>query len=147
MSNDGALRAARQPSCPDYCGAGKKHRRQRRITASADGTRAALSLARGTSACPQSGSSENRLDDLFGKSARTFCRYLHRGRPVRIKLAPRFVPSVPRSWIRAEISVRPTGRAAFLRHYDVTSLGPLTRVKRSCGGHRQRTEFEPNRLF
>jgi hypothetical protein len=61
--------------------------------------RAALSLARGTSACPRSGSSENRLDDLFGKSARTFCRYLHRGRPVRISFVPRFVPSVPRSWI------------------------------------------------
>src|SRR5262249_12213161 len=72
-------RAARQPSCPDYLQRRKKHRHQRRITASADGTRAALSLARGTSACPRSGSSENRLEDLFGKSARTFCRYLHRG--------------------------------------------------------------------
>src|SRR5262245_37090939 len=41
--------------------------------------RAPPSLSRGTSACPRSGSSENRLDDLFGKSARTFCRYLHRG--------------------------------------------------------------------
>src|SRR5262245_53751771 len=97
MPNDGAQRVDLHALI--ICSAGKKHRRQRRITASADGTRAALSLARGTSACPRSGSSETRLDDLFGKSARTFCRYLHRGRPVRISFVPRFVPSVPRSWI------------------------------------------------
>src|SRR5262245_53021788 len=77
MPNDGAQRVSLHALI--ICSAGKKHRRQRRITASADGTRAALSLARGGSACPRSGSSENRLDDLFGKSARTFCRYLHRG--------------------------------------------------------------------
>src|SRR5262245_50373311 len=77
MPNDGAQRVSLHALI--ICSAGKKHRRQRRISASADGTRAALSLARGGSACPRSGSSENRLDDLFGKSARTFCRYLHRG--------------------------------------------------------------------
>jgi hypothetical protein len=30
-----------------------------------------------------------------------------------------------------------------LRHHDVIRLRPLTRVKRSCGGHRQRTGSEP----
>ena len=29
------------------------------------------------------------------------------------------------------------------RHHDVIRLSPLKRVKQSCGGHRQRTEFDP----
>jgi len=30
-----------------------------------------------------------------------------------------------------------------VRHHGVIRLGPLTRVKPSCGGHRQRTGFDP----
>ena len=34
-----------------------------------------------TSACPAVGQLVNRIDDLFGKRARTFCRYRQRGQP------------------------------------------------------------------
>jgi len=91
----------------NICSAGKKHRRQRRITASADGTRAAHCPPRGDLGLSAVGQLRNRLDDLFGKSARTFCRYLHRG-PSRTcpSFVPRFVPSRPRSLlIRVEVQL------------------------------------------
>jgi hypothetical protein len=34
-----------------------------------------------TSACPTVGQLVNRIDDLFGKGARTFCRYRQRRQP------------------------------------------------------------------
>ncbi len=45
-----------------------------------------------TSACPAVGQLGNRLADLFGKRARTFCRYLHHG---RFRVCPSFVPICP----------------------------------------------------
>src|SRR5262249_57359969 len=101
------------------CSAGKKHRRQRRITASADCTRAALSLARGGSACPRSCSSENRLDDLFGKSARTFCRYLHRGPSRTCPILSHDLSSLSREAARSGRSPAPKGgnRCLLLKVY------------------------------
>ena len=36
---------------------------------------------------------------------------------------------------------------APLRHHEVIRLCPLTRVKRSCGGHRRRTESDPTAVI
>src|SRR5262249_23622670 len=95
------MRTARQPSSREYS------QRRKKASAPAQDYSVCRWHARRpfppaeTSACPAVGQLGNRLDDLFGKRARTFCRYLHRGRPARVpNFVPRFVPSVPRrlSW-------------------------------------------------
>src|SRR6266540_4373312 len=121
----------------NICSAGKKHRRQRRITASADGTRAAHSPPRGDLGLFAVGQLRNRLDNLFGKSARTFCRYFHRG-PSRTcpSFVPRFVPSLPRSLV-ADVRVWQTRTSGDVR------LESEKRSKTDMSRHRRITESGP----
>jgi hypothetical protein len=70
-----------------------------------------------TSACPAVGQLGNRLDDLLGKRARTFCRYLHRGPSPHVsQFCPTICPVRPAKLvIRVEVQlpegVTPAGAA------------------------------------
>jgi hypothetical protein len=89
------MRTVRQPFIPLMFGAPEKSGRQCRITASADGRALPILPHAKTSACPVIGQLGNRLDHLFRKCARTFCRY-------KIADGPAWVPAWSHDLWRSE---------------------------------------------